>query len=203
MKYGYARVSSTEQNLDRQLMQLREYIEDSRYIICDKQSGKNFDRKGYNLLVGTETTAPLLHEGDLLIVCSLDRLGRNYTEIRDQWKHITSALKADIKILDMPLLDTTSEKDNLDRRFIVDLVLQILSYTAEKERLNIRKRQQEGIEAAKAKGKHLGRPEINYPDNWLEVYTKWCKKEITATEAMKETGLKRNSFYKLANKYRK
>ena len=102
MMYGYARVSTKEQNLDRQLEQLREYIKDERYILRDKESGKNFNRTNWNTLVGTEKTAPLLHEGDLLIVCSLDRLGRNYTEIRKQWDYITNTLQANIKILDMP-----------------------------------------------------------------------------------------------------
>jgi DNA invertase Pin-like site-specific DNA recombinase len=201
MIYGYARVSTTDQNLDRQLAQLKEIVPDERNIICDKASGKNFDRKGYNLLVGTATTSAMLREGDLLVIISLDRLGRNYMEIQEQWRYITHTLKADIKVLDMPMLDTSQSTDNLDRRFIADLVLQILSYTAEKERENIRKRQRQGIDTAKANGKKFGRPSIEYPDNWQEVYTDWKAGLITATKAMEITGLKRNSFYKLANKY--
>ena len=201
MVYGYARVSSIDQNLDRQLIQLHEYISDDRYIICDKQSGKDFDRKGYNLLVGTESTAPLLHEGDVLIICSLDRLGHNYTEIRHQWDHIINIIKADIKVLDMPLLDTSQSSSNLDKRFIADLVLQILSYTAEKERINIKHRQRQGIDAAKAQGKHLGRPKLKYPDNWDTVYYLWKDKAITAASAMEQLHLKRTSFYKLVKQY--
>lgn len=201
MMYGYARVSTTDQNLDRQLTQLREYIKDDRYIITDKASGKDFNRKGYNALVGTEATAPLLHENDLLIICSLDRLGRNYTEIKQQWEYITNTLKANIKVLDMPLLDTSTAANNLDGRFIADLVLQILSYTAEKERENIKKRQRQGIDTAKANGKHLGRPQAQYPENWEPIYNNWKSGAITATAAMEQLGMKRTTFYKLVKQY--
>lgn len=201
MMYGYARVSTIDQNLDRQLTQLREYIKDDRYIITDKASGKDFNRKGYNALVGTETTAPLLHENDLLIICSLDRLGRNYTEIKQQWEYITNTLKANIKVLDMPLLDTSTAANNLDGRFIADLVLQILSYTAEKERENIKKRQRQGIDTAKANGKHLGRPQAQYPENWEPIYNNWKSGTITATAAMEQLEMKRTTFYKLVKQY--
>lgn len=201
MMYGYARVSTTDQNLDRQLAQLREYIKDDRYIFTDKASGKDFNRKGYNTLVGTKTTAPLLHENDLLIICSLDRLGRNYTEIKQQWEYITNTLKANIKVLDMPLLDTSTAANNLDGRFIADLVLQILSYTAEKERENIKKRQRQGIDTAKANGKHLGRPSVTYPDNWKLIYNNWKSGAITATAAMEQLEMKRTTFYKLVKLY--
>lgn len=201
MMYGYARVSTIDQNLDRQLTQLREYIKDDRYIITDKASGKDFNRKGYNALVGTETTAPLLHENDLLIICSLDRLGRNYTEIKQQWEYITNTLKANIKVLDMPLLDTSTTANNLDGRFIADLVLQILSYTAEKERENIKKRQRQGIDTAKANGKHLGRPQAQYPENWEPIYNNWKSGAITATAAMEQLEMKRTTFYKLVKQY--
>lgn len=211
MTYGYARVSTTDQNLDRQLVQLREIITDDRYIITDKQSGKDFDRRGYNLLVGTETTAPLLHEGDLLVIVSLDRLGRNYSEMKAQWDYITNTLKADIKVLDMPLLDTSANTNNLDRRFIADLVLQILSYTAEKERENTRKRQRQGLDcmptdengkrySAKT-GKAIGRPTAEYPDDWESVYSDWKSEKITACKAMKILNLKRTTFYKLIKRY--
>ncbi|MCR5731005.1 MAG: recombinase family protein [Ruminococcus sp.] len=203
MIYGYARVSSTDQNLERQLHMLREFIFDDRYIITDKASGKDFNRKGYNSLVGTAETAPMLHSGDLLIITSLDRLGRNYKEIRDQWQHITYDLEADIKVLDMPLLDTSKGCDSLDKRFIVDLVLQILSYTAEKERENIRKRQRQGIEAAKASGKYLGRPKSNFPENWGNTYNEWKSGSIKAVQAMKNLGLKKTTFYKLVKDYEK
>lgn len=197
MIYGYARVSANDQSLDRQLMLLREYISEERYILIDKATGKDFKRKGYNSLVGTDNTAPLLHEGDMLIVTSLDRLGRNYTEIKEQWSLITNILKADIKILDMPLLDTSQTADTLDKKFIADLVLQILCYTAEKERENIKERQRQGIAAARAKGKSLGRPKVEYPDNWDEVYISWKNGKITAVQAMNELNMKRTTFYNL------
>ncbi len=200
--YGYARVSTIDQNLERQLKQLHEAGIDDRFIITDKASGKDFNRKGYNSLVGTENNAPLLREGDLLVICSLDRLGRNYTEIREQWEHITKTLKADIKVLDMPLLDTSSNNENnLDKKFIADLVLQILSYTAEKERINIKARQRQGIDVALAKGVKFGRPAIEYPENWEQVYISWKKREITAKKAMELLSLKRNTFYRLVQKY--
>lgn len=210
MIYGYARVSTAEQNLDRQLEQLRQYIADERYIITDKASGKNFDRKGYNSLVGTDDTAPLLHEGDLLLITSLDRLGRNYIEIKEQWEHITRTLKADIKVLEIPLLDTTATDGNLDKRFIADLVLQILSYTAQKERENIRKRQRQGIDVMQVvngkrisakTGRATGRPNAIYPDNWELIYKQWKNKDITANKAMEILNLKRTTFYKLVKHY--
>jgi len=203
MTYGYARVSSTDQNLERQLRMLREYISDDRYIITDKASGKDFNRKGYNSLVGTAETAPMLHSGDLLIITSLDRLGRNYKEIRDQWQHITYDLEVDIKVLDMPLLDTSKSSDSLDKHFIVDLVLQILSYTAEKERENIKNRQRQGIEAAKASGKYLGRPKADFPENWQNTYNEWKSGSITAVQAMELLGLKKTTFYNLVKQYEK
>ena len=210
MIYGYARVSTTEQNLDRQLEQLRRYITDERYIITDKASGKTFDRRGYNSLVGTANTAPLLHEGDQLLITSLDRLGRNYTEIRAQWEYITRTLKADIKVLEIPLLDTTATDGNLDKRFIADLVLQILSYTAEKERENTRKRQRQGIDVMKVvdgkrisakTGRPTGRPNAEYPDDWECIYSQWQSGTVTATKAMQMLGVKRTTFYKLAKNY--
>lgn len=210
MIYGYARVSTAEQNLDRQLEQLRQYVTDERYIITDKASGKNFDRRGYNSLVGTDDTAPLLHEGDLLLITSLDRLGRNYIEIKEQWEHITRTLKADIKVLEIPLLDTTATDGNLDKRFIADLVLQILSYTAQKERENIRKRQRQGIDVMQVvngkrisakTGRATGRPNAIYPDDWELIYKQWKNKDITANKAMEILNLKRTTFYKLVKHY--
>lgn len=201
MNYGYARVSTTDQNLDRQIEQLREYVSDERYIITDKVSGKDFNRKGYNSLVGTADTAPLLHESDTLIIISLDRLGRNYIEIREQWEYITRTLNANIKVLDMPLLDTSVSNQTLDGRFIADLVLQILSYTAEKERENTRKRQRQGIDTAKAQGKQLGRPKAEYPPDWEKVYDEWRSGNITATKAIETLNMKRTTFYKLVKQY--
>ena len=197
MLYGYARVSSKEQNEARQELQLREYGVPDREIIIDKESGKDFNRKGWNLLVGTSTSAGLLRDGDTLVITSIDRLGRNYTEIWNMWKHLTDELSISLIVLDMPLLNTNSADGSLDHRFLQDLVLQILSYVAEKERVNIKKRQREGIEAAKLRGKHLGRPRIEKPENWDKVYLAWMKKDITAVSAMNKLNLKPNTFYRL------
>lgn len=208
--YGYARVSTVDQNLTRQLEQLRQHISDERYIIKDKASGKNFDRKGYNFLVGTPTTAPALHEGDLLIICSLDRLGRNYGEIKEQWELLTRKLCVSIRVLDMPLLDTSSSSGDLDGRFIADLVLQILSYTAEKERENTRKRQRQGIDAMTVidgkrvsgkTGRPTGRPAAQFPEAWEEFYNLWKAGQITAVAAMQKLNLTRSTFYKLVHRY--
>lgn len=201
MEYGYARVSSKEQNLARQIKELVDAGVEERYIYTDKQSGKDFDRKSYNLLVGTANTAPLLREGDLLTVYSIDRLGRNYNEIMKQWQYITQELKADIRVLDMPLLDTRSNGNSLDSRFVADLVLQILSYVAQKERENIKVRQAQGIAVAKEQGKHIGRPIATFPANWEEVYKQWKEGKITAVEAMKRAELKKNTFYNLVRRY--
>ena len=199
--FGYARVSSREQNLDRQIKALKEFGIDKKAIFSDKQSGKSFDRPAYNTLVGTDANVPLLREGDLLVIYSIDRLGRNYTEIQNQWKYITKGLKADIKVLDMPLLDTRSNGDSLDSTFISDLVLQILSYVAEKERQNIHARQEQGIRIAKEKGVHMGRPRAEYPKEWRSYYAKWRAGKITATKCMHELNLTRNTFYNLVKRY--
>lgn len=200
--FGYGRVSSQDQNEERQIDALLKAGVDERDIFIDKKSGKDFDREQYKAMVSR------LREGDLVIILSLDRLGRNYTEIQKEWQYITQEIKADIKILDMPLLDTSTSTDNLDRRFIADLVLQILSYTAEKERENIRKRQREGIALMKEvdgqkislrTGRPTGRPRAVKPDNWNEVYTRWVNKEITAVKAMEILDLKPNTFYKFVN----
>lgn len=197
--YAYARVSSTEQNLDRQLEALRPYVKDDRYIFCDKASGKNFERKAYLSLVGTEHTLPILHEGDCVVILSIDRLGRDYQQIKEQWQYITTVLKADIQVLDMPLLNTRiSGESNLDGKFISDLVLQILSWLAQKERESILKRQRQGIDCALAKGVKFGRPNIKRPDNWTEVFLDWKTGKITAVEAMRRTGLTKGTFYKMA-----
>lgn len=210
MIYGYARVSTAEQNLERQIAQLKEYVEDSRNIIIDKASGKNFDRYGYNSLVGTETSAPMLRAGDVLIITSLDRLGRNYSEVREEWRRLTQVIGCDVMVLDMPLLNTSISDNNLDGRFISELVLQILSYVAEKERINIKERQRQGIAVMRVvdgkrvslrTGNPTGRPCIDYPDNWNEVYDRWKAGSITAVAAMQELGLKRSTFYKLVKQY--
>lgn len=209
--YGYARVSSTDQNLQRQIELLSPHVENpERDILLDKASGKNFDRKAYNSLVGAGNTLPLLRGGDLLVIVSLDRLGRNYTEIREQWQYIVQTLKADIKVLDMPLLDTSTTSQDLDRRFIADLVLQILSYTAEKERENIRKRQRQGIDimpevngkkVSGKTGRATGRPKVEYPPQWDEIYTRWQAGDITAKVAMDTLQIKRSTFYNLVRDF--
>ena len=191
--HGYARVSTKEQNEVRQINALKEFGIIERDIYVDKVSGKSFDRPEYQRLLN------VIRKGDLVVVLSLDRLGRNYTEVQEQWRYITTELGADIKVLDMPLLDTRTSRDNIDSRFVSDLVLQILSYVSAKERDNIKARQSQGIANAKAQGKHLGRPKAKRPDNWNEVYNKWCNKEITAVSAMQILGLKPNTFYKFVN----
>lgn len=196
--FGYARVSSRDQNLDRQLDQLRKEVPDERSIITDMQSGKTFDRKGYNTLIGSEHNTPLLRSGDLLIITSLDRLGRNYSEIHAQWSRITKEIGADIRVLDMPMLDTTAGDGSLDHRFIADLVLQILAYVSEKERQSIKERQRQDINAAKLRGRKFGRPKIEIPDNYQEIIREWKEGKINAKEAMNKTGLKRTTFYKLS-----
>jgi DNA invertase Pin-like site-specific DNA recombinase len=211
--YGYARVSTQDQNLDRQLSALKEYGIPDRYIFSDKASGKDFNRRAYNALVGTVETVPLLHRGDLLVIYSIDRLGRNYAEIRTQWQHITTNLGADIVVLDMPLLDTrTTEGNNLDKRFVSDLVLQILSYVAEKERANNLTRQKQGIavmpidpatgkRVSKRTGRATGRPCAQYPTDWNKIYSEWKSGQMTALEAMAELGLTHSTFYKLVGRF--
>jgi len=195
--YGYARVSTRDQNEARQIDAFLEAGISKRDIYIDKASGKNFERENYLLLRDR-----ILREGDLLVILSIDRLGRNYTDILEEWRYITQTIKADIRVLDMPLLDTrSSDQNKLDNRFVADLVLQILSYVAEKERENIKKRQEQGIAIAKAKGKHLGRPKATYPDNFEEVYDIWKSGEITARKAMEQLGLKPTTFYKLVKNF--
>lgn len=194
--HGYARVSTKEQNEARQINALKEFGISERDIYIDKISGKSFDRPEYKRLLN------VIRKGDLVVVLSLDRLGRNYTEVQEQWRYITDELGADLKVLDMPLLDTRASKDTIDSRFVSDLVLQILSYVAAKERENIKARQAQGIANAKAQGKILGRPRAEKPEQWDEVYSQWENKQITAVAAMKILGLKTNTFYKFVNEER-
>ena len=208
--YGYARVSTKEQNLFRQLEQLKDFGIPERNIRCDKMSGKTFNRREYNALVGTTETAPLLRKGDLLVIVSLDRLGRNYTEIREQWNYIINEIGADIVVLDMPLLDTRQSNDNLDRKFIADLVLQILSYVAQKELENTKRRQKQGMEVMPVingkrtslkTGRPTGRPNAEFPQEWNVYYEKWRSGELTAKKCMEVLNLKRSTFYKLVKKH--
>lgn len=189
--FGYARVSAREQNEARQVEALLAAGVGERELFVDKQSGRDFARPKYQALVNT------LREGDTVIVTSIDRLGRDYGAILAEWRHITQALRADIRVLDMPLLDTTSTSGSLDGRFVSDLVLQILSYVAEKERENLRARQRQGIDVAKAAGKHLGRPPLAMPAGFGAVYARWKRGEITAVTAMQALGVKKTSFYKM------
>lgn len=196
--WGYARVSSSSQKLDRQLDALREYGIDERHIKTEKQSGKDFNRPEFLSLVGTEDVAPAMREGDCLVVLSLDRLGRNYTEICKWWRHITVDMKCSIVVLDMPLLGNSDGESNLDRKFIMELVLQIISYVSEKERISIKERQRQGIESAKAEGVRFGRPPVEKPDNLQQILTAWRKRQITATAAAQMLRVSKNTFYKFA-----
>jgi len=189
--FGYCRVSTQDQNPARQIEALKNAGVEERYIFLDKQSGKDFNRDEYKILIRA------LREGDTLVIKSIDRLGRNYNEIIDQWKEITKVIQANIKVLDMPLLDTTVNANDLTGTFISDIVLQILSYVAESERLNIRQRQAEGIRIAKEGGKRLGRPQVPFPPRFDEVYQSWKREEITAKIAMERLDLKRTTFYRL------
>ncbi len=193
--FGYCRVSTSEQNEDRQIEALKELGINERDIFIDKCSGKDFVRPQYQAL------KTQLRAGDVLIIKSIDRLGRNYKQICEEWREITTEIKANIRVLDMPMLDTT-KTEGLIGQVISDIVLQLLGYVAEQERAFIRQRQAEGIKIAKEKGKRLGKPPIQYPDNWNEVYKIWAKEEITAREAMKRLNLKPTSFYKLAKNYK-
>lgn len=192
--FGYCRVSTSEQNEDRQVQAMIDLGIGERDIFLDKCSGKNFERPQYQALKSQ------LREGDVLVIKSIDRLGRNYKQICDEWREITNVIKANIKVIDMPVLDTT-RTDGLIGQVISDIVLQLLGYVAEQERSFIKQRQAEGIKLAKQKGKKLGKPPIQYPDNWNEVYKIWQNKEITAREAMKRMNLKPTSFYKLVKMY--
>ena len=195
MEYGYIRVSSTDQNEDRQWDALLGRGIAKHRIYMDKQSGKDFQRPNYKRLVKK------LKPGDLLYVLSIDRLGRNYEEIQRQWRILTKDVGVDICVLDMPLLDTRQGKD-LMGTFIADLVLQILSFVAQSERENIRKRQEEGIAAARARGVRFGRPAVEAPDNFARVVKQWERKQIHITEALRQTGLSESTFYRRLREYR-
>ena len=189
MNYGYIRVSSKDQCEDRQWLALKQFDIPRKNIYVDKVSGKHFDRPQYNRLVKR------LKKGDVLIVLSIDRLGRNYDEIQNQWRIITKEKQADIVVLDMPLLDTRKSQNNdLTGTFIADLVLQILAYVAQIERENIKQRQKEGIHAAKCRGVQFGRPRKNIPDNFDDVKGKWEKSEINSRQAAQILGISQNTF---------
>jgi len=193
--FGYGRVSSKGQNLDRQIEAFKKMGILERDIYTDKASGKDFDRENYKAL------KKVMRVGDTLIIYSLDRLGRNYTEIRKEWEELTKEICVKIKVLDMPLLDTTKAKNELTEMFIADLVLQVLSYVAENERNNIRARQEQGIKIAKEKGIKFGRPQAEYPEEWETEYNNWKSGNQTAVDTMKHLGLKKTTFYKLVKTY--
>ena len=177
MEYGYVRVSTTTQNVDRQLDEMFKQGLDEKQIYIDKQSGKDFERPNYQKM------KKRLKENDLLIIKSIDRLGRNYEMIIEEWSSITKDIKADIVVLDFPLLDTRTDNKNLVGKFISDIVLQVLSFVAQNERENIRQRQAEGIKIAKEKGIHMGRPPYQITSDFIQVFKSYCNKEITSVGA--------------------
>ncbi|WP_455577756.1 recombinase family protein [Anaerosinus sp.] len=192
--YGYIRVSSRDQNVQRQMLSFLDLGIEIQNIFIDKQSGKDFERKHYKRLLRK------LRKGDLFIVKSIDRLGRNYEEILIQWRYITKNKKVDIRVIDMPLLDTTISKDLLGT-FISDLVLQLLSFVAENEREMIRARQAEGILAAKKRGVRFGRPEKEIPSNFSAICESWKNSLITLPEALDLLDMSRSTFYRKVKKY--
>jgi DNA invertase Pin-like site-specific DNA recombinase len=192
--YGYGRVSSTEQNADRQVLRLRGVGVAEKNIFIDKQSGKDFERPQYKKLMKK------LKPGDLLYVLSIDRLGRNYVEIQEQWRILTKEKGVDIIVIDMPLLNTRNGKDLLGT-FIADLVLQILSFVAQTERENIKTRQAQGIAAAKLRGVRFGRPQKPLPNNFLSAYQSWKQGKLTCVAAAKACGMPLSSFRRKAELY--
>lgn len=192
--YGYIRVSSRDQNEDRQLIALKEVGVPEKNIYLDKQSGKDLNRPQYKKLLRK------IKKDDLLYIKSIDRLGRNYEEILQQWRVLTKEKGIDIVVLDMPLLDTRRGKD-LMGTFLSDIVLQVLSFVAENERTNIRQRQAEGIAAAKAKGVKFGRPPLPLPENFYEIHKAWREKKITLKEAAEACKMPVGTFYGKARKF--
>ena len=187
--YGYIRVSSTDQNDDRQWIALRQQSIPNHHIYVDKQSGKDFNRPQYKKMIRK------LKQGDLLYILSIDRLGRNYEEIQNQWRILIKEIGIDICVIDMPLLDTRNGKD-LVGTFIADLVLQILSFVAQSERENIKKRQAQGIAAAKAKGIKFGRPEKNVPEDFPDIVSQWENKIIALQELLVQCNMSQATFFR-------
>lgn len=194
--YGYVRVSSKDQNVERQLLSLQKLGVRQADIYIDRQSGKDFDRPAYKRMIRR------LKSGDVIITKSIDRLGRNYEEIKEQWRIITKQKEADIIIEDMPLLDTTKTKDLLGN-FISDVVLQLLSFVAEHERNSIRTRQAEGIAAAKKRGVRFGKPKIAMPEDFPQLYCMWENKTITVNEFASRCNVGRSTIYNRINDYKK
>lgn len=193
--YGYVRVSCIDQNEERQLIAMQEHHVESGNIFIDKMSGKNFDRPEYKRML------EVLKEDDLLYILSIDRLGRNYEEIQNQWRILTKEKKIDICVLDMPVLDTRQGKD-LMGTFVADLVLQVLSFGAQNERENIRKRQEQGIAAARMRGVHLGRPVKTVPDDFGDMVKRWEKKQLALSSILKDCNMSEATFYRRLREYR-
>lgn len=188
-EYGYVRVSSTDQNEERQMAAMAKREIPEKNVFRDKQSGKDFERPQYKRML------KVLKSGDTLYILSIDRLGRNYGEIQNQWRILTKKIGIDICVLDMPLLDTRQGKD-LMGTFIADLVLQILSFAAQNERENIKKRQADGIAAAKTRGVKFGRPDISAPYDFADIVNRWEKGTITLKNVLKICGMSRSTFYR-------
>lgn len=197
MDFGYVRVSTKEQNPERQIKKLQEMGIENRNIYVEKKSGHNFSREVYDMLINH-----IMREGDRVTVTELKRFGRNYTEIYREWQHITKELHMDIRVADMPILDTSQDK-NLMGQVISDVVLALLSYVAESDWEERHELQRQGIEVAKENGRHLGRPLVTFPENWEEWYHKWKDGQISSKEVMQVLGLKKDSFYKLVKTYEK
>ena len=188
--YGYARVSTKEQNEDRQIIALSEYGVPSKNVFLDKSSGKDFNRDNYRRMIKK------FKKGDILVIKSIDRLGRSYKDVIKQWQYITQEIGVDIVVLDMKLLDTSQHKD-LIGTLISDIVLQLLSYVAENERLNIRQRQAEGIAAAKARGVRFGRKQKFFTNDYIDIYKDYADKKLTKDKAMQKIGCGRCTFYRM------
>jgi len=195
MDYGYIRVSAADQNIARQVLAMKKLKIKKENIYVDKQSGKDFDRPRYKALLET------LKKGDLLYVKSIDRLGRNYKEIIDQWRLLTKDMEVDVVVIDMPMLDTRIGKD-LMGTFIADLVLQVLSFVAQNERENIKKRQEEGIQAAKLRGVRFGRPAINLPDNFPFLIEEWQNGKTTVNAIAEECNMSIATFYRRLKEFK-
>lgn len=194
-QYAYIRVSTKEQNVDRQMLALEPYRIPQKNIYCDHQSGKDFERPAYQKLIRK------LKAGDLLVIKSIDRLGRNYDDILVQWQYITKEIKADILVLDMELLDTRQKSDNLTGTLIADLVLQIFAYVAQTEREFIRQRQAEGIAAAKRKGKKLGRSPMKMPDRFETICQQCRSGELSTRQAAEQLGISHTTFWRRYSGY--
>lgn len=196
MEFGYVRVSTSTQKIDRQLEEMHKLGLNDERIFIDYQSGKDFKRKNYQRLLKK------LRKNDLVVVKSIDRLGRNYTMIIDEWRYITQTKEADIKVVDMPLLDTRKEGKNLVGKFISDVVLQVLSFVAQNEREMMKQRQAKGIRCAKERGVRFGRPETILPKNFDKVCRLYCKGLITNYAAVRTLGMKRGTFFKYLKMYK-